>query len=109
MSEASEPSRSNDALAQLGELIAAGASPDRITEEVGTIIASWAAEPEMDGGVAQVRIERLWDSISKDAADLQEQIADAEGGNIEALTQAQRVLAAMNAAVTALAAAHKRL
>ncbi len=104
-----EQSPADDALDRLGGLIGAGASPDRITEEVGTIIAGWAAEAEMDAGIAQARIERLWDSIGKDAADLQEQVADADGEGAEALAQARRVLTAMNAAVTALAAAHERL
>ncbi len=109
MDETLDAAHPNDAFAQLGKLIIAGASPDWVVQEVGTIVASWAAEPEMDSGVAQARIERLWDSLSKDAADLQEQIADAEGGDAQALAQAKRVLAAMTAAVTALAAAHERV
>ncbi len=109
MDEAPDSSPANAALVQLGELITAGTSPDGMTQEVGTIIAGWADEPDMDGGVAQSRIERLWDSISKDAADLQEQIADSEGGDAQALAQAKRVLAAMTATVTALAAAHERI
>lgn len=108
-----EPSPADDALALLGKLAAAGAPPARVTQAVGEIVAGWAGEPDMDAGAAQARIERLWDSLGKDAADLQESISDApEGGGpgaAQALTAARRTLAALNAAITALAAAHERL
>lgn len=104
-----EPTPVDDALAQLGKLVAAGAPPDRVTAAVGDLIAGWAAEAEMDAAAARERIERLWDSVSKDAADLEEQISDAEGVTPQALAGAERMLAALRAAVTALAAAHARL
>ena len=56
MDEASGPSPLDQALAHLTKLIAAGTSPDRITREVGTLVASWADEPDMDAGTAQNRI-----------------------------------------------------
>ena len=102
-------SAQDNALARLGKLIDVGLSPELIVHEVGAIIAGWANEPDMDAGVAQARIERLWDSLSKDAADLQERVVDVEGGDAQSLAQARRVLAAMNAAVMALAAAHERI
>ncbi len=73
------------------------------------MIAGWADEPEMNPATAQVRIERLWDSLSKDAADLQEQIANTDGGDVQATAQARKALVAMTAAVEALAAAHSRV
>ena len=76
---------------------------------VGEIVAGWATEPDVDAGVARARVERLWDSLSKDAADLQEQIGDASGADTRALAGAKRMLAALQAAVAALAAAHERL
>lgn len=97
----------DEALAHLGKLIAARASPDKVTAEVGGLIAGWAAEPDFGPAQAQQRIERLWDSLSKDAADLQEQIADADDS--AGLAVARQMLAAMNAAVAALAAVHGRM
>ncbi len=107
--DATGPSPTDDALAQLGKLTAAGASPTRVTQAVGEIIAGWALVADMDAATAQARIERLWDSISKDAAELQEQISDATGADAQALAGARQMLAAMQATVTALAAAHERL
>lgn len=104
-----EPSPTDAALDRLGKLAVAGAPPGRVSEAVGEIVAGWATEPDMDAGVAQARIERLWDSLSKDAADLQEQIGDATGADTRALAGAKRMLAALQAAVAALAAAQERL
>ncbi len=109
MTEPRDPSPGDDALAYLGKLIASGTSPERITHDIGALIAGWAVEPDMDPGAAQARIERLWDSISKDAADLQEQIADAREEDAGWLSAARRVLTAMNAVVAALAEAHGRV
>lgn len=104
-----EPSPTDAALDRLGKLAAAGAPPGRVSEAVGEIVAGWATEPDVDAGVARARVERLWDSLSKDAADLQEQIGDASGADTRALAGAKRMLAALQAAVAALAAAHERL
>ena len=97
------------ALDRLGKLVAAGAAPGRVTQAVGEIVAGWAGEADVDAAVARARVERLWDSLSKDAADLQEQIGDAAGTDARALAAAERMLAALHAAVAALAAAHDRL
>ena len=104
-----DPSPTDDALAQLGKLTGAGAPPERVVQEVGGLVAAWAEEAGMDAVTAQERVERLWDSLSKDAADLEEQINDADGADAQALAGARHVLAAMQAAVAALAAAHGRL
>lgn len=104
-----EPSPVDAGLARLGRLTAAGAPPERVIEAVGQIVVGWAGEPDMDAETARARIERLWDSVSKDAADLQEQISDVPGADTPALREAERVLAALQAAVAALAAAHERL
>lgn len=103
------PSPVDDALDQLARLAAAGASPERVTEMVGGIVAGWASEADMGPAAAQARIGQLWDSLGKDAADLEERISDAPGGDGPALASARRALAALQAAVTALAAAHERL
>ncbi len=103
------PTPLDDALAQLGKLVAAGVAPERITQEVGAIIASWASEADMDAATAQDRIEQMWDGFGKDAADLQAAISDADQGDAGALAGAERTLAALQAAVAALAAAHERL
>lgn len=97
------------ALDRLGKLVAAGAAPGRVTQAVGEIVAGWADEADVDAAVARARVERLWDSLSKDAADLQERIGDAVGADARALAAAERMLAALHAAVAALAAAHERL
>ena len=76
--------------------------------EIGEMVAGWAAEG-VDAATAHARVERLWDSLSKDAADLQEQIGDVGGGNAGMLAQARRVLAALDAAVAALTAVSARL
>lgn len=96
-------------LAEVGRMAVAGAAPDRVTELVGATIAGWAEEADMDMLTARIRVEQAWDSLSKDAADLQEAIGDADGGNGQALVGAKRSLAALQAAVAALAAAHDRL
>ncbi len=98
-----------DAQAALSRLAAAGAPPSRVASEVGTLVAAWASEPEMDGSTAQARIALLWDGFTRDAADLQEQISDAAQPDPQALTLARRQLAALRAVVAALAAAHERL
>jgi len=57
--DAPNSSPPNDALVRLGKLIMAGALPDWIIQEIGTIIAIWVDKPEMERNVAQSRIERL--------------------------------------------------
>ncbi len=104
-----EPSPVDAALAHLGRLTAAGTPPERVIQTVGEIVAGWAGEPDMDAETARARTERLWDSLSKDAADLEEQISDTAGPDVQALAGAKRMLAALQAAVAALAAAHERL
>ena len=104
-----DPSPTDDALARLSKLTVAGTPPERVVQEVGEMVAAWAGEAEMDAATAQERIGLLWDSMSKDAADLEEAISDADGTEGEDLASAKRVLAAMQAAVNALAAAHGRL
>lgn len=96
-----------EAQAHLTRLAAAGASPARITGEVGALVAGWASELEMAGSTAQARVERLWDGFTRDAAELQEQIGDADDGpGGEALALARQQLAALRAIVAALEAAH---
>lgn len=99
----------NDAQASLSRLAAAGAPPARIAQEVGTLVAGWASEPDMAGGTALARIECLWDGFTRDAAELQEQISDAAGPDRQALRLARQQLAALRAVAAALAAAHGRL
>jgi hypothetical protein len=98
----------DDALAALLKLATAGVPPDRIVQTIGSMIAAWAEEADMTPAAAQLRIERLWDVLGKDTDDLQASISDAEGEG-PALTAANRSLAALQAAVAALAAAHARL
>ena len=102
-------SPTDDALARLGKLAAAGTPSESVMQEVGGLVAAWAEEAGMDAATARERVERLWDSLSKDAADLEESINDADGAGIQELASAKRTLAAMQAAVAALAAAHERL
>lgn len=99
----------SDAQASLSRLAAAGASPARIAQEVGAIVAGWATEPDMAGPAAQARIECLWDGFTRDAAALQEQIGDTAGPDGQALALARRQLAALQAVAAALLAAHGRL
>lgn len=107
-----EPSAAEAALGQLGKLVTAGAPPDTVTRAVGEIIAGWAGEADMDAATARDRISGMWDSLTKDEADLQEAISDAgvgEGGSDAAsLSMAQRTQAALQAAIQALAAAAER-
>ena len=104
--ERTEPSPTEDALEQLGRLATAGAPRARIAEAVGSIVAAWADEPDMNASAAQARIEEVWDSLGKDAADLEEQISDADSPDAPALAAARRTLASLQAAVSVLAAAH---
>lgn len=101
----------SDAQASLSQLAAGGASPARIAQEVGVIVAGWASEPDMAASTAQARIECLWDGFTRDAAELQEQIGDAAGPDEQALALAlaRRQLAALRAVAAALLAAHGRL
>ena len=102
-------SPTEDALDQLGRLAAGGASRARIAEAVGRIVAAWADEPDMSASAAQARIEEVWDSLGKDAADLEQQIGDTAEPDATALATARRTLACLQAAVATLAAAHARL
>ncbi len=99
----------DDALNALLKLTTAGALPDRVVQTIGSMIAAWAEESDMTPATAQSRIERLWDVLGKDADDLQASISDADGHEGPALTAASRSLAALQAAVATLAAAHARL
>ena len=102
-------SPAEDGLDQLGRLATAGASRVQIAEAIGRIVAAWADEPDMSASVAQARIEEMWDSLGKDAADLEQQIGDADNPDAAALAAARRTLASLQAAVAILAAAHARL
>ncbi len=97
------------AQAHLTRLASAGTSPARITAEVGDLVAGWATEMDMAGSTAQARIERLWDGFTRDAAELQEQIGDADGPGSQALALARQQLAALQAIVAALEAAYRVL
>ena len=109
MDEPTEPSPLDEAQARLSKLAAAGAPPARVTLEVGELIAGWASEADMAGVTAQARIERLWDGFTRDASELQEQISDADRLETAALGLARRQLAALQAIVAALQAAHDHL
>lgn len=109
MDEPTEASPLDEAQARLSKLAAAGAPPARIALEIGDMIAGWASEPDMAGVTAQARIEQLWDGFTRDASDLQEQISDADHPEATALGLAHRQLAALQAVVAALQAAHERL
>ena len=102
-------SPTEDALDQFSRLATAGASPARIAEAAGRIVAVWAVEPDMNASAAQARIEEIWDSIGKDAADLEQQIGDTTDPDAAALVAARRTLASLQATVAILAAAHARL
>jgi hypothetical protein len=103
-----EPSPVETALEQLGKLAMAGAAPDTVVQAVGGIVAGWAGEADMDAAAAQVRVGQMWDSLTRDAADLEEAISDAGEGNAASLALARRMLAALRAAIRALAAASER-
>lgn len=103
-----EPSAVELALQRLAALTTAGASPDAVTRAVGEIVAGWAGEADMDAEAAKARIEAMWDSATKDLADLEEGISDAGEGDSAGLALAGRMRAALRAAVRALAAAGER-
>lgn len=103
-----EPSPVETALEQLGKLAMAGTAPDTVVQAVGGIVAGWAGEADMDAAAAQVRVGQMWDSLTRDAADLEEAISDAGEGNAASLALARRMLAALRAAIRALAAASER-
>ncbi len=109
MDEPPEATPMEEAQARLSKLAAAGAPAARVTLEVGDLVAGWASEADMAGVTAVARMEALWDGFTREAAELQEQISDAEGSESQALELAQRQLAALQAIVAALQAAHERL
>lgn len=96
------------ALEQLGKLTTAGASPDAVTRMVGEIVAGWAGEADMDAATAQTRVGQMWDSLTKDEADLEEAINDAGEGDGASLAMARRRRAALQAAIRALAMVAER-
>ena len=102
------PSAVEAALERLGKLVAAGAAPDKVTGAVGEIVAGWAGEPDMDAAAAQDRVGQMWDSLTKDEADLEAAISDAGEGDAASLGMAWRMKAALQAAIRALAAAAER-
>ena len=93
------------ALADIGKMVAAGSSPEWVTRRIGAIIAGWADELDTGPGLALWRIQRMWDSFTSEAADLQAQLSDAEGADPQAVAQKRRMLATIEAAVATLAAA----
>ena len=103
-----EPSAVEAALERVGKMAAAGAAPDAVVGLVGEVVAGWAAEADMDAETAQARITEMWDSLTKDEADLEEAISDAGDGNAVGLALAQRMRAALQAAIQTLAAASAR-
>ncbi len=109
MDEATDATPMEDAQARLSTLAAAGAPAARVTLEVGDLVAGWASEADMASVTAVARMEALWDGFTREASELQEQISDAEGSGSQALELAHRQLAALQAIVTALQAAHERL
>ena len=114
VSRSTEPSLPDEASldaaqARLTKLAAAGAPPASVILEVGGMIAGWASEVDISETTAQARIERLWDGFTRDASELQEQLGDADCPDRMALALAQRQLAALQAIVAALQAAHDRL
>ena len=102
------PSAVEAALERLGKLAAAGAAPDTVTGTVGEIVAGWAGETDMDAAAAQDRIGQMWDSLTKDEADLEAAISDAGEGDGASLAAARRMRAALQAAIRALALVSER-
>ncbi len=107
--EQAGPSALEATSAELRQLVATGPAPDRIVAAIGDAVAAWAAEPEMTQDAVLTRVEQLWDGFSTEAAALQEQLSDATEGDAAGLAQAQRVLAALDAAVATLAAVSARI
>ncbi len=105
---AREPSAVEAALDRIGKLAAAGAAPDAVVRVVGEVVAGWAGEADMDAETAQARISEMWDSLTKDEADLEEAINDAGEGATDGLAMAGRMRAALQAAIQTLAAASAR-
>lgn len=104
-----DPSPAETTLARLEKLTAAGASPDRVIQVLGELVAGWADEPDIDPAAARIRVEHMWDAVSRNAADLQEQIADFETVDKHALAAARRTLSALQAAEATLATMLERL
>jgi len=96
------------ALERLSKLTTAGASPDAVTRMIGEIVAGWAGEADMDAAAAQARIGQMWDSLTKDEADLEAAISDAGEGDGASLAMARRMRAALQAAIRALALVAER-
>ena len=96
------------ALERIGRLTAAGATPDAVTRAVGEIVAGWADEAGVDAGTAQSRVGEMWDSLTRDEADLEAAINDAGEGDPAALATAGRMQTALQAAIQALAAVAER-
>jgi len=109
MAENTEPSSLEAAQARLSGLAAAGVPPARVTVEVGDVVSGWASEMDVDATAAQARVDQLWDGFTRDAAELQEQISDAAGPEAPTPELARRQLAALQAIVAALEAAHASL
>ncbi len=105
---AGSPPAAELALERLGQLVQAGAAPDAVIRTAGEIIAGWADEPDIDAATAQARIGGIWDSLTKDEADLEAAISDAGDGDAAGLVLARRMQAALQAAIQAFAAAAER-
>lgn len=105
----SEPPPTEIALARLEKLTLAGASPDRVIQTIGEIVAAWADEPEMHAETARLRVEQMWDAVSRNVADLGEQLNDFETSDRLAVGAARRTLAALQAAEATLALMLERL
>ena len=100
----SRPSPVAVALERLARLAGTGASPDRMVREAQAAIAEWRAEPDLDPGVLQERLEAMRDDLAAGAAAAEEQAGDVDQGDKAATRQAAASLKGLQAVHAAVAA-----
>jgi hypothetical protein len=97
------------AIERLAKLAQAGTAPDRMAREVGAIVATWLADPEVDRGQVRDHVETLHEDLASGAEAAEEQAADVDQSETGAAKQAARTLAALRATRDALGVELERL
>lgn len=95
----------DDALARLAELAGRGVEPGRMVREVALILSRWrSADTPVGPAELSERLIALYEALRAGAEAAAEQAADIDRGDGAALRHAERVGAALAAAVRAVAA-----
>jgi hypothetical protein len=93
------------ALARIGDLIRGGGSPEHVAREVETIVSTWQVEAVRAPEEVRQRLAACCDYLGAGVAWARGKVENLGGGDLAALQQGARSLAAMIAARDAMTSA----